>query len=334
MKLAVATYFTKSWLYSVPSWFRRVQANLHDHSGHLILSTDTSPECGQAVEAIRRHAGEAWEIHHCPVEVGDDRQAAYKEAAQLIIAKIQTAAFCKAREIKADMLWSVESDILPPPNALKVSLQALEFDDGYYGVAMVTYHNGQFLGGRGTMGSQICPDVYNEERNIPKELKAEMAGLNKKKTAKQEDWAKLDAKIKDCPPQGNVFHLQSKKWRKRGWLESAYPGIGKGAILPTDWVGMGCTLLNRKALMLAAFEGYELRGTQDLFLCWSQWNNNGIRMCVIPHIACSHVKRLTDKDGMRTNEIVVHQPYYETEGEYVGHLRVAMSKFHDFSSLP
>ena len=87
-----------------------------------------------------------------------DSQKAYKDDAQLIIARIQQKAFSLARKLDADILWSIESDVLVPPNSLKVLLQALEFDDGYYGVGMVTYPNGQFLGGRGNPQHHIAED--------------------------------------------------------------------------------------------------------------------------------------------------------------------------------
>ena len=125
--------------------------------------------------------------------------------------------------------------------------------------------------------------------------------------------------------------MQAKGWRKRGWMDSAYPAIGRGAILPTDWVGLGCTMLNKKALSLATFEGYELKGTQDLFLCWNRWNPAGIKMCVIPHIVCSHVKRKVGKDGKRTDEIEIHEAYHELGGEFDGHLRWRPRKYINFN---
>lgn len=328
--IAIATYFTKGWTYSVESWLNHVHSAAAHTSGAVIVSTDHSQECLDMVSLIKERMGSGWGVHHCKNNIPTDRHPAYKESAQLIIAKIQNSAFSKAREIGASQLWSVESDVLVPPNALKISQQAIEFDDGYYDVAMVTYFNGQFLGGRGTTQNQICPDVYDDERVITKDLKKRLKARKfvPHPTSQQiSEWGELDKAVKACPSAGNIFQLQAKKWRRRGWMEAAYPGIGKGAILPTDWVGLGCTLLSKRALSMATYDGYELQGTQDLFLSWERWHKAGLRMCVIPHAVCSHVKRGVDKDGLRTDEILIHQGYHEPDGELVGHLRVKTSKY-------
>jgi hypothetical protein len=104
-------------------------------------------------------------------------------------------------------------------------------------------------------------------------------------------------------------------------MDFAYPGIGKGAIVPSDWCGLGCTLLSAKALALAEFSGYDGRGTQDLFLCWHRWHPAGLRIACVPHCVADHVKR--DKDG----KIVHYRAYHETEGEYRGHLRVRQQEW-------
>lgn len=325
MKLCVATYFTKAWVYSVESWLDHVQAALYGVSGDMVVSTDRSEECLQKYEKIKEKM-KGWDVHLCRNDVPDDRQIVYGETAQFIISKIQGAAFSKARALGAELFWSVESDVLASPNSFKVLKQALEFDEGFYDVAMATYFNGQFLGGRGTPQNHICPDIYDEERIIPRQLQKKIKELKKKKLDEKE-FRKLDAEVKACPPRGNIFYLQSKKWRRRGWLEMAYPGIGRGAILPTDWVGLGCTLLSKKALSLATYDGYEMRGTQDLFLCWARWHPNGLRMCVLPHAPCSHVKRVV-RDGLRSDEIVIHRAYHEPDGEFAGHLRCETTKYY------
>jgi hypothetical protein len=33
-----------------------------------------------------------------------------------------------------------------------------------------------------------------------------------------------------CKPLGNVFFCNSKKFRRRGWMDAAYPGIGIGGV--------------------------------------------------------------------------------------------------------
>jgi hypothetical protein len=342
--IALCTFFTKGWCYSMTAWAEHAATAIRGESGHLVLATDDSKECEAMVKKIAPKFPKL-SLHHLIIGAADDRQKAYQDEAQLIIARLQQAAFAKAREVGADQCWSVESDVLVPPNALRVLRQSLEFDDGYYSVAMVTYPNGQFLGGRGTPHHPIAEDFTFEERQIPDALQKEIEAREKrlKDLAKKKEhptegdmkeWGEMDKRIRECPPKGNIFELQAKGWRKRGWLESAYPAIGRGAILPTDWVGLGCTLLNQKALDLATFEGYELKGTQDLFLCWNRWHPHGLRMCVIPHIVCSHVKRKVDKDGHRTDEIEVHEAYHELGGEYAGHLRWRLKKFYDFNTAP
>lgn len=332
MKLALATYFTKSWTYSIDSWADHVQAAIANRPGYLIVSTDNSRECLEKVGVISSRMTNL-EIIHISSDVGDDNQVAYKEEAQKIIATIQGKAFSRARDLGVDLLWSIESDVLVPPNALRVLQQAIEFDDGYYDVAMVTYPNGLFLGGFGTTQNHICPDVYDDERVIPKTLQKRIKIARKERLsgrapteAMLREWTEVDEAIKACPPKGNVFHLQSKKWRKRGWMDSAYPGIGRGSIVPTDWVGLGCTIMSKKALSLATFAGYELKGTQDLFLCWEKWKPNNIRMCVIPHILCSHVKRKISGEK-KSEEIVVYFARHETGGEFDGHPRWREAKW-------
>jgi len=344
MKICVCTFFTKSWCYSVDSWLEHTLASLRGFSGSLIVSTDFSEECEEKFKIIKARAAlGGWTAYHVKSSGVQDSQTAYKENAQLIIARIQQKAFSLARELDCDILWSIESDVLVPPNALKVLIQAIEFDDGYYGIAMVTYPNGQFLGGRGSPQHQIAEDCKQSERIIPAEIKKQIKKREerskelfdkkeKPKDSEIKEWEELDKKIKSCPPRGNIFELQSKGWKQRGWMDSAYPATGRGAMLPTDWVGLGCTLMNKKALSLATFEGYELKGTQDLFLCWSRWHPAGIKMCVIPHILCSHVKRKVGEDGKRTDEIEIHEAYHELTGELVGHIRWRPRKYINFNA--
>jgi len=168
VKICTATYFTKGWCYSMDSWFEHFISSARGFSGDLILSTDTSDECDEKCKIITAKALEAgWVTHIVKSVVQEDSQKAYKDDAQLIIAIIQQKAFSMARKLDADIFWSIESDVLVPPNSLKVLLQSLEFDDGHYGVGMVTYPNGQFLGGRGNPQHHIAEDFKPEERVIP-----------------------------------------------------------------------------------------------------------------------------------------------------------------------
>ena len=157
-------------------------------------------------------------------------------------------------------------------------VQMLAFDDGYYGVATCPYPSqggGGFLFGRGTPQKQIADDVTEDERTLPKELQGELKKHRANLITGEKppaDWIRemqrLEEEVKKCPPEGNVFELNAKGWKKRGWGEMAYPAIGKGSIVPTDWVGMGNTLIGSKALQLADFAGYDGKGTEDLFLLW------------------------------------------------------------------
>jgi len=343
MKITASTFFTKGWCYSIDSWLEHFLASIDGFSGSLIVSTDSSQECSDKVLAIKQRVERrGWECLSVVTDNVKDNQEAYKDDAQLIIAKIQQKAFSMARDIGSDYFWSIESDVLVPPSSLKLLLQCLDFDESYYDIAMITYPNGQFLGGRGTPQHPICEDATEDERELTDDLKKrvkerlkeiEKLKDNKEKASEEQmkKWGDLDKEIKKCPPKGNIFELQSKGWKRRGWMESAYPAIGRGAILPTDWVGLGCTMMNKRALSLATFEGYELKGTQDLFLCWHRWNPAGLKMCVTPHVLCHHVKRKVDEKGFRTDSIEIHHAQHELGGECAGHIRWTPRKYINFN---
>jgi hypothetical protein len=189
----------------------------------------------------------------------------------------------------------------------------------------VTYPNGLFLGGNGTPQNPIAEDFTEKERKLPPRLvralqacRARLKDCQDKVIGEREGkrLGRLAERVRKCPPDGNVFEVTAKHgWRRRGWMDFAYPGLGRGAIVPSDWCGLGCTLMSARALALATFEGYQGQGTQDLFLCWHRWHPSGLRIAAIAHTAADHVKR--DAKG----EIVHHRAYHETEGEYRGHLR-------------
>jgi hypothetical protein len=134
---------------------------------------------------------------------------------------------------------------------------------------------------------------------------------------------RLKESISNKPEFISLIEEEEKSWkalgyRRRGWLSSAYPGIGLGAVVPIDWFGFGCNLLNRKALSLAQFEGYEGGGTEDLYVIRKKWLRNGLRMVGITHCPCDHVIRDPNKPG----EFILLQSYHETQNqECIGHLR-------------
>jgi hypothetical protein len=130
---------------------------------------------------------------------------------------------------------------------------------------------------------------------------------------------KIKDRIKSHGPAGNVFELNAKGWRKRGWFDWAYPAIGLGAMVPTDWCGFGCTFMNRAAIAACDWSGYEGKGTEDLWVIWNHWHPNGIRIAALPHCPASHVIRLKDKQGAVTYHLM--DAFHEPSGECAGHLR-------------
>lgn len=126
---------------------------------------------------------------------------------------------------------------------------------------------------------------------------------------------------------GHVFRAideEAARWRptsfrRRGWGSSAYPGIGRGAILPTDWCGFGCTTMSRTALALAQFDGYDGGGTEDLFIIYKRWVRAGLRINAIPHSPVDHVIR----DPKKTGKYILLQAHHESHHpECEGHLRL------------
>lgn len=321
LKLTIFITATHSYLYAIDPCVRRIRAALFQArrrrqiDAEIVILTDA--------EGAVALAGRQETVIACPVQESGEN---YKEHAQILIATLQQRACEYAVSRDSDLAWSVEADILVPYNALSCSLDMLEFDDGWYDVAFCTYPSQSgtaFLGGNGDPANPIAQDWLPEERELPEDLAREWAAhtaLTANAAAPLppgvvEARGALRAKIDACPPKANVFAANAAAWRRRGWLDTAYPGVGKGAVLPTDWTGMGCTLMSRKALASAAFDGYEGKGTQDLFLNWRRWYPEGIRMCVITHCVCEHVIR---KDGGYVHCFAHHEP----QGECRGHLRL------------
>jgi len=348
--IAIATFATKRYSYAIPNFSRRLIASIQHakiKKGYLIFVTDQSKEMQEIVDRfIIKELPEGWIPIIIPMDLDDDKKN-YKNDAQLMIAQMQSYAFTEARKLDVDYLWSVEADVLVPYNALSVSKELLKFDNGYYDVVMCTYPSqggGSFLGGRGSYQHPIAEDYLPEERNIPDELKEKLDIREKQmedKTFKpDESWFKerqeLHEEIKKHPPKDNVFKIIGEHgWRKRGWMESAYPALGKGCVLPTDWVGLGCTMISRKALAMAHFDGYQGGGTQDLYLCWTWWNPQGLNMAVCTHVICDHVVRargeeVDGKDSQRFDKFIHVQAYHEPEGDYKGHLRQKHNPHYNF----
>lgn len=340
MNITIATYATQRYRYALPNFGRRIAGTLtyaKVRRATFLFVGDETPELEEdARKYIEEQLPAGIEFVYLPLKLSDENLGNYDESTQLLIAQLQSHAFAYARRIDTDIYWSLESDVLVPYNAYSVSMDILGFDNGYYDVAMCSYPSqggGPFLGGRGNYNAQIADDFLDEERVIPKELLKRKKELFAEKE-RNEEWGKkaeaIRKEIKECPPKGNVYELNGKKWRQRGWMEYAYPAIGKGAIVPTDWVGLGCTMLSKKALALAHFDGYEGHGTQDLYLGWHRWKPEGLNMAVTTHAICDHIVRIRDKDTQDYQKFQIVNAYHEPEGELIGHLRQRYTEHYKF----
>ncbi|WP_009964877.1 hypothetical protein [Verrucomicrobium spinosum] len=349
MKLVICTYATETFCYALQAQEPLLVANLKTagvgaHEVAFLMSGDGSATSRTAFEGVRtalnRWASGAAGKECCvPCEyiacaAGEARSAGHghETGSNLNIARMQDACFARAREIGADYLWSLESDVLPSNNCLRALLSALQFDGGYYSVAMAAYPNEEFLGGHGSPTHWINPNVYDEERMADGELQTRLAAAKEALNSAAESEAgerrkvvdELLTELRQCPAKANAYGLNAARWRRRGWLSHAYPGIGLGAMVPTDWVGMGCTLFTADVVNCTNWLGYEGHGTQDLWACWKIWQPRGFRLCVVPHVTCSHAKvRWEDEKPTAT---LLHA-YHEAGGEYHGHLRVQKQPF-------
>lgn len=331
--LAITTYCTHNYAYALEAQLPLMVAALR-YAGVseavFVMASDDSKETEAAFKLIKGALSKLKiKSERVVLKVGDNGNGKHQRESNLNIARLQAAAWNAARLAGADLLWSLEADILPQANTLRVMMDALAFDRGWYGVAFCTYPNAAFLGGRGTPWNWILPSAYEDEREFSpalqqrlKDREARKKELAEKGGQPSDDdlkaWQQLAQEIEAAPTKGNVWRLNGERWRMRGWLESAYPGVGLGAMLPTDWVGLGCTLMSTRAFDLAHFTGYEGGCTQDLWLCWRAWHPAGIRMAVIPHALCSHVK--VQRDAGRAKNVIMHARH-ELGGECHGHLR-------------
>lgn len=328
MKLAIHTCATAGYTYALTAQARKMQGAIAllrepvDIAVHIVHEGN-----GEALAAVRlwQQLLPAAEV----VSIADPRFVTghenYKPSAQLVIAQMRTAAVCAARAWEADFCLSLDSDVLPATNSLRCMLDALRFDGGYYAVATCPYPSqggGDFLCGRGTPRNHILPDFDESEKDISPDL---LAARETARAAFEADPADprlrealktADEAIRNLPPRGNVFEMNGKEWRRRGWFSAAYPGIGKGAMVPTDWCGFGCTLMSREALALCDWTGYEGQGTEDLFIGWQRWHPAGLRIAALPHCPADHIVRNAAKD-----KLVHCFTGHEGEGECLGHLR-------------
>ena len=314
MKLLISTFATKSFCYALHDQARRVAAclayaGIHGCNTEYLFVSDGSQEALDALEKIKSEL--RFKVTHRIIDdLTDNNTGKHVAESNMVIARMQDEAFTYARRNDFTHHWTVEADILPNANALQSLIDTLTFDRGWYSVAMAAYPNSLFLGGKGSPQRHIYPNVYDDERKVSKSLQARLKSKNPE-TAK-----KAREELEKQPSTGNVFVRQAKGWRPRGWLEECYPGIGRGAIVPTDWFGFGCTLFDRRAIELANWTGYLGAGTQDLWLGWRCFYQHDLRFAVVPHALATHVKRI---DGVMT---MMHA-YHEMSGDAVGHLRTS-----------
>jgi hypothetical protein len=348
--LTITVSATRSYLFAWKQCLRAiVAAASFCKDVNFIFATDDSIEGRKAVEFAEKEIPDGWRIIALKLPIKDDTSTRYKEEAQLRIAALQGAAFSEARRIRSNACWVVESDVVVPPDSLQVLEWVLKMPTAngspFYDVAAATYSNGLFLGGFGSPQHHIAEDFLPSEKKMPARLKLcfEKCGERlSQKATNETEWkslqpmfekegkrmGRLRERIKNCPPDGNVWEVTAKHgWRRRGWMDFAYPSIGRGAIVPSDWCGLGCTLLSARALAHADFTGYEGKGTQDLFLCWSRWYPASLKIACVPHIVCDHIKRKPTDAPTDAPEIIHYRAYHETEGEHRGHLRVKSQGF-------
>lgn len=323
MKTAVFTAATKSYAYALRECAEHLARGLKKHKDEFlwVIATDSRSTIDEAVQSWERFGVGEIKVIETGVEECEKK---YKERSQLVISMLQQACMDESVKWGAELFFSVESDILIHPDSYATLKWVLEYPSSPgYDIAAATYFNGAFLCGRGTPQYNICEDFSEEERKVPKKLKDEISSARKQfKNGKgNEDlhkkFSELMEELKKIPPKGNVFWANSKKWRKRGWLDAAYPGAAcQGSVLPTDWCGLGCTLWGKDVMDITNFTGYDGRGTQDLFLVWNKWRPAWKRIGCPVGVPAGHVKINEGKKFLWEPYFV--QPPEETEG----HIRV------------
>lgn len=329
MKISVITAATRNYSSALRGSIMSVKRAMAGMDYTHIIATDRSGVADKIAKTCR--------INSKIIELDlDDTKLKYKQESQIIIASLQQACFDEAVALDSDICWSVESDIIVHQNSFHALKWLLDSPEPKYDVAVSTYWNGSFLCGRGTQKRNILEDFVEEERKIPDELKEKMEKKKKEFSELKEPPSKemidemneLTEKIRECPPIGNIFELNSRKWRRRGWFENAYPGATVyGSVLPTDWCGMGCTMLSKRALNLSNFDGYDGAGTQDLYLVWHKWNQSGIRIGCNVSVPSVHIKKHKDPE---LPGLTAWVPYFNSaEEETCGHLRILHRPYFD-----
>ena len=351
-KLAVTICATSSYQYAMIPQARMVHANLRNIKIPVVIILVGDKGLKKVAEYYDRlfnsglPTGDAARVKI--VELCEFTQikegVPYKHQVQLLIAEMRTAAFAAARTYGCTHCWSLDSDVIPKTADCYATLRwILEIPGAYYEVAISPYPSqgggSNLLAGRGSPQNNIFQDFIEKERTIPADLQQrlkahrdECAAIAPPQIPSAELLQRgeaLQKEIDGCPIEGNVFHANAKHgWRRRGWTEAAFPGLGRGVIVQSDWCGFGCTLLGPRALNECEFHGYDGSGTEDLFVVWWRWHQVGIRIGCALHEPSHHVCRR--KDGKYFTAIVRFVTEGdEDKGEGVGHLRVLHRPFYD-----
>ena len=340
MALAISICATKAYTYAMHLQARRVQQCVtlaKVASGHVILSGDDSPELKAVADLYRDILPEGWQVHHrasVPADPAlerphkdrdDDGNQARKARAFRRIGDMRDAAHALALKLGVSHCWSLDSDVLPPVNALRASFDALAWDGGYYSVAFCPYPNMLWLGGLGEPGRPMAEDFLPHERKLSRRHRLCLEACERRMKAAPSDRearrkARLEKRARTKPADGNIWQVIAKYgWRRRGWLDHAYPGIGLGVMVPSTWCGFGCTLMSREALTLADFSGYAGQGTEDVFVIAHRWQPAELRIALLPHCPCDHL-HMERRGG--EDHINYLRAYHEPAGECRGHLRI------------
>lgn len=325
-------------------------------SGKVIIASDGSETATNGAKAYEKAIPEGWAVEHLIDKRLLSGQANYGRDAQLCIAQMRQMLASEARARGADYALWLDSDVLPRQNTFVVGFDVLNFDRGIYSAACFPYVSqggGMMLGGRSVPGHAIAPNVYPDEREnqvLVKRLQRLMEIANQQRAfpgmgrkdqteaqkRRERRWADMPVeafrnqmkkwgdRIENLPPRENPMVLQGKNWRRRGWCDYAYPGIGWGAIVPTDWFGFGCILMNRRALNCCDWTGYTGGGTEDIFAYETHFKGQGLRMGLATHAPAHHVVRPRDpKGGQHHNRYVLVRLDFvrDPSSEFVDHIR-------------
>jgi hypothetical protein len=341
-RICIATCATKSYIYALPALLRSIARNVYslqkianagDYEFMLLLVGDSAMK-EAAEELLPLHFDDRITVRYFIHEWAETKN--YQKDCQLTIGQMRTKMHEGALQWGADFCWSLDADVLPPENALTCSLQMLMFDSGYYSVAACPYPSqggGAFLTGRGDQRNPIFADFDFAEREVSPEMQEKWDQICQAIEDDPENEAHHLARFelrkeieRECPPKhgGNIWKLNAEHgWRRRGWFDFAYPALGRGAVVPVDWCGFGCTLMDAKALAAADFTGYDGGGTEDLFIIWHRWFPKRLRICSIPHCPCDHIVRTG-----ASKKLVHTAAYHEEQGSTEGHLRKRFRPWH------